>query len=178
MKSFASSTRDEALLYLDEFAGQQCARLEELQRLVDASPETRPALDRSEDSLLAFWAWVLGQLGSQRPATEPSWLSLAGFAAGGLTPHDLVLAEHVGRYLAEVVLTRTPGARWALVEGRPDTMDYHHPSVVAPDLDYLPVIGTGMVQLQRALRRRMRPEPDVLARVLRNLRPRIEEGDP
>jgi hypothetical protein len=59
---------------------------------------------------------------------------------------------------AEALLTSVPGARWVLVEGRPDLMDYHHPAILASGLDCLPVIGTGVVQLKRAVRRRARPE--------------------
>jgi hypothetical protein len=86
------------------------------------------------------------------------------------------LAEYVGRYLAEALLTSVPGARWVLVEGRPDLMDYHHPAILASGLDYLPVIGTGVVQLKRPFDV-VRPELDALERVLKNLRHHGEKED-
>ena len=56
-------------------------------------------------------------------------------------------------------------------------MDYQQPAVVAPGLDYLPIIGTGLVQLKRAVRRPGQLEPGALVRVLTNLRQRRKELD-
>lgn len=169
MKRFATSTAEEAQAYLDEFTCQQGDRLEELRELIETTGgASAVVLDRTVASLVPLWTWALSQLGNPEPVPEPTWFSLSGAAAGGLTPHDLVLAEYIGRYIAEVMLTTVPGSRWTVIDGRPDLFDYHQPAVTAPGYDYLPAIGVGIVQVLRA--RRRGTTPDALVTVLRNHR--------
>ena len=160
-------TVEQATAALEEFLTERPAALEHLRAELTAhGMEPGKLLDTSPASLTPLWHWITGRRTelAADPALEvpvlprerwPSWArhSVTGVRAPSATM-DLLLDGLVS-YLATVILTRAPNARWAL--GSPEDPRHHlhhHPVLIGRCHQvYVPTLPLGgVLRLKRGER--------------------------
>ncbi|GGG68766.1 hypothetical protein GCM10011374_36470 [Kocuria dechangensis] len=164
MTHYRRMTDPQAAAALEEFLAERPAALVRLRaELVAHGLDPDAVLDGSPASLTTLWRWIASRSTELRgdPAAGtpvvprqqwPSWARHAVTSAKVPSPTMVVLADGLVSYLAVVLLTGAPNARWAL--GSPEDPDHylhHHPVLTGNGHQFfVPALPMGgMLRLKR-----------------------------
>jgi hypothetical protein len=152
-------TVEQATAALEEFLAERPAALERLRaELTDYRMNPGTLLDASPASLTPLWAWITGrrtELAADPAAGVPvlpreQWPSWARHSVTGVRVPSAtmdLLVDGLVSYLAVVIITGAPNARWGLGSpGDPRHHLHHHPVLIGTGHQvYVPSLPLGGV---------------------------------
>ncbi len=152
-------TVQQAFAALEEFLAERPAALERLRaELTDHGMDPNTLLDASPASLTPLWHWITGrrtELAANPAAGVPvlpreQWPSWARHSVTGVRVPSAtmdVLVDGLVSYLAVVIITGAPNARWGLGSpGDPRHHLHHHPVLIGRGHQvYVPTLPLGGV---------------------------------